>query len=139
MLSVVDAGGVPSVSRWVRIGSEGQVAAARVQSFADELKASEPSESGPATSAPGTSAPAQESAHRHHGVKMAEGYDGCDHAYGEISQCVPWSFPKMPRAERCTWLLDKGYGRMKVHGRDRHHLDRDKDGIACGKGDVRRS
>ncbi len=128
MLSVVDANGVPSVSKWVRVGSEGQVAAARVQSFADELKASEPGA--------GTSAP--QPGHRHHGVRMAAGFDGCDHAYGRIGQCVPWTFPKMPQADRCAWLLDRGYGRLEVHGRDRHHLDRDKDGIACGKGDVRK-
>lgn len=128
MLSVVDANGVPSVSKWVRVGSEGQVAAARVQSFADELKASEPGT--------GTSAP--QPGHGHHGVKMAAGFDGCDHAYGRIGQCVPWTFPKMPRADRCAWLLDRGYGRLEVHGRDRHRLDRDKDGIACGKGDVRK-
>lgn len=39
MLSVVDAQGVPSVSKWVRIGPQGQVAAQRVQSYADELAA----------------------------------------------------------------------------------------------------
>jgi hypothetical protein len=123
MLSVVDAAGVPSVSRWVRVGAGGQVAEARVQAYATDL---EPS---PATSGHD---------HRHHkGTKMPQGYDGCDHSYGTISQCVPWKFPAMPQAERCTWLKDKGYGtKLAVHGRDRHRLDRNRDGIACGKGDV---
>ncbi|GAA3137127.1 galactose oxidase early set domain-containing protein [Streptomyces echinatus] len=145
MLSVVDANGVPSVSKWVRVGSEGQVAAARVQSFADELKVTDAgATSGTAgmddmSGMDGMDGMAHGSAHRHHGVKMAEGYDGCDHAYGRINQCVPWTFPKTKQADRCAWLLAKGFGRLEVHGRDRHHLDRNKDGIACGKGDVRRS
>lgn len=132
MLSVVDANGVPSVSRWVRIGSEGQVATARVQDFAEEL-----------TTESSTQGQDVHEGHMHTGtaaesVEIPEGYDGCDHAYGTIDQCVPWTFPKMPRAERCTWLKEKGYGRMEVHGRDRHGLDRDKDGFACGKADLRK-
>ena len=42
-------------------------------------------------------------------------------------------------AERCDWLKKNGYGTgLKVSGRDRHGLDRTKDGIACGKGDVKK-
>ncbi|OQD52520.1 hypothetical protein BM536_030570 [Streptomyces phaeoluteigriseus] len=70
---------------------------------------------------------------------MPAGFDGCDHSYGTISQCVPWTFPKKLNtvAERCDWLAENGYGTaLKVSGRDRHGLDRVKDGIACGKGDV---
>ncbi|MGW7195069.1 galactose oxidase-like domain-containing protein [Streptomyces chryseus] len=131
MLSVVDAKGVPSVSKWVRIGPQGQVAAQRVQSYADELAA-----------APRTPGRAGHGDHGKKGpkagVKLPEGYDGCDHAYGEVSACVPWKFPaKVPAADRCAWLKAKGYGVLDVR-RDRHGLDRNKDGRACGKGDFRK-
>ena len=26
-------------------------------------------------------------------VTLPEGFDGCDHAYGTLRQCVPWTFP----------------------------------------------
>ncbi len=129
MLSVVDAKGLPSVSKWVRIGPRGQVAAERVQSFADELAA--------APRGPGHGDHGKPEAGKR-GVKMPEGYDGCDHAYGEVSTCVPWKFPrKVSVADRCEWLKSKGYGVLDVR-RDRHGLDRNKDGRACGKGDFRR-
>ncbi|WP_425245301.1 galactose oxidase-like domain-containing protein [Streptomyces sp. NEAU-NA10] len=140
MLSVVDAGGVPSVSKWVRIGADGQVAAARVQAFADDLKEVPASET--STVSPESSARSDHRNHQgHKGMKMPAGFDGCDHSYGAISQCVPWTFPKKAKqvAERCDWLQKQGYGTgLKVHGRDRHGLDRNKDGIACGRGDVRK-
>lgn len=60
--------------------------------------------------------------------------DGCDNAYGAVGQCVPWTFP--PGTEDgCEWLAGHGFGPLPVHGRDRHGLDRDGDGIACGAGD----
>ncbi|MEU0113133.1 hypothetical protein ABZ137_05240 [Streptomyces bobili] len=54
---------------------------------------------------------------------------------------MPWTFPKKLNtvAERCDWLEKNGYGTgLKVSGRDRHGPDRTKDGIACGRGDLRK-
>jgi hypothetical protein len=65
---------------------------------------------------------------------MAPGVDGCDHGYGEVTQCVPWQFPPGV-TDGCAWLLDRGYGPLEVHGDDRHNLDPNDDGIACGPGD----
>jgi len=68
-------------------------------------------------------------------VAIAEGTDGCDHAYGEVGQCVPWQFPPGV-VDRCGWLAAHGFGPLVVHGRDRHGLDRNHDGVACGAGDT---
>lgn len=58
--------------------------------------------------------------------------DGCDHAYGVSGQCVPWDLPRLPAGQTvCGFLKELGLDRVKVHGRDRHRLDRDRDGIAC--------
>ncbi|MFE1441044.1 galactose oxidase-like domain-containing protein [Streptomyces sp. NPDC058739] len=143
MLSVVDANGVPSVSRWVRVGATGQVAEARVQAYAADLEKSlasggaDRAASG-ATGGHDHGATASGDGHAgHQGVTMPKGYDGCDHSYGTISQCVPWKFPAVPRGDRCAWLKKNGYGTaLAVHGRDRHRLDRNGDGIACGRGDL---
>jgi hypothetical protein len=71
-------------------------------------------------------------------VPQTPGSDGCDHDYGTAGQCVPWTFPPgvddTPQA-RCAWLGVHGYAALPVHGRDRLHLDRNRDGIACGRGD----
>jgi hypothetical protein len=125
MLSVVGASGVPSAATWVHIGpaTAAQQATARVQTFADD-----PGEAEPARATPKNP--------RKSGVKVAEGYDGCDHTYGEISQCVPWTFPAMARSERCDWLSEHGFGPLTVHGRDRHKLDTNRDGVACYRGDL---
>ncbi|MDG9716320.1 hypothetical protein [Streptomyces sp. DH24] len=46
---------------------------------------------------------------------------------------------KPTTAARCAWLEQHEYGRLEVNGRDDPlRLDRDKDGTACGRGDVRR-
>lgn len=66
--------------------------------------------------------------------RLPESVDGCDHAYGRRNQCVPWSFPAGV-VDGCAYLRDKGFGPLAVHGRDRHGLDRDGDGTACGRGD----
>lgn len=68
-------------------------------------------------------------------VPIAEGSDGCDHAYGDLGQCVPWRFPAGVR-DGCDWLRAHGFGSLTVHGRDRHRLDTDADGVACGLGDA---
>jgi hypothetical protein len=63
--------------------------------------------------------------------------DGCDHSYGTVAQCVPLTFPKSltDRRSKCSWLAARGYGPLTVHGKDRHKLDTDRDGVACGPGD----
>ncbi|GGK37647.1 hypothetical protein GCM10011591_06590 [Nocardia camponoti] len=62
--------------------------------------------------------------------------DGCDHRYGTAGQCVPWTFPAgIKDKERCDWLGKRGLASLKLVGEDRLNLDRNRDGIACGKGD----
>lgn len=69
------------------------------------------------------------------GVEIAEGSDGCDHAYGDRHVCVPWQFPDGV-TDKCAWLKSHGFEALKITGgRDRHGLDRNGDGIACGAGD----
>jgi hypothetical protein len=69
------------------------------------------------------------------GVDIAEGTDGCDHAYGDRDVCVPWVFPAGV-TDKCGWLRERGFKPLKITGgRDRHGLDRNGDGTACGAGD----
>ncbi|MDQ7909611.1 hypothetical protein RB614_34335 [Phytohabitans sp. ZYX-F-186] len=69
------------------------------------------------------------------GVEIEEGTDGCDHAYGDRDVCVPWEFPAGV-TDKCGWLRERGFGPLKITGgRDRHGLDRNGDGTACGDGD----
>jgi hypothetical protein len=69
------------------------------------------------------------------GVEIAEGTDGCDHAYGERDVCVPWEFPAGV-TDKCAWLRERGFEPLRITGgRDRHGLDRNGDGTACGAGD----
>jgi hypothetical protein len=69
------------------------------------------------------------------GVRIAEGTDGCDHAYGDRDICVPWIFPSGV-TDKCGWLRDHGFESLKITGgRDRHGLDRNGDGTACGSDD----
>jgi len=70
-------------------------------------------------------------------VVLEEGFDGCDHTYGNRHQCVPWTFPRRTQSG-CDWLKAHGFGTVRVHGRDRHRLDTNQDGIACGPGDTRK-
>nr|WP_042403236.1 hypothetical protein [Streptacidiphilus carbonis] len=68
-------------------------------------------------------------------VPVPANVDGCDHDYGTVNQCVPWTVAGSTTAERCAWLAAHGFGPLKVHGTDRQHLDSNKDGTACGPGD----
>jgi len=61
--------------------------------------------------------------------------DGCDHDYGTVNQCVPWTVPASV-GQRCQWLAAHGFSPLKVRGRDRQNLDSNHDGMACDKGDV---
>ena len=56
--------------------------------------------------------------------------DGCDHNYGEITQCVPWTFPAGTR-DKCAWLAERGFKTLKVAAADRQKLDPDGNRIAC--------
>jgi hypothetical protein len=60
--------------------------------------------------------------------------DGCDRSYGSPPVCVPRSFPPGV-TDRCTWLRGRGYQSLTRRGPDRHQLDRNADGKACGPGD----
>ncbi|MGW3724894.1 galactose oxidase-like domain-containing protein [Streptomyces sp. F001] len=129
MLFAVDAGGVPSVAKWVHLQGPQALSAtdasAHVHSFADDL-------SGKVTG-PGRKRTSQ---------KVGTTVAGCDRHYGSANVCVPTAFPsevKKTTAARCTWLKANDYGRLKVNGKDDPlRLDPNKDGVACGKGDVRR-
>jgi hypothetical protein len=58
---------------------------------------------------------------------------GCDTAYTTDGICVPWLFPLL--VDQCEWLRARGSVHIEVHGPDRHRLDVNLDGIACGPGD----
>ncbi|WP_395574601.1 galactose oxidase-like domain-containing protein [Streptomyces sp. BK79] len=128
MLFAVDANGVPSVAKWVHLDGPQALstkdAAAHVHSFADAPRGKVTEPGRKRTSQP-----------------VSPTVSGCDRHYGSANVCVPTAFPdevKATTAERCTWLKEHGYGRLKVNGEDDPlKLDRDRDGVACGKGDVR--
>jgi hypothetical protein len=127
MLFAVDANGVPSVAKWVHLQGPSALSAtdasAHVHSFADSLE--------------GT---VQEPGKKKASQKVSPTVSGCDRHYGSINVCVPTAFPdevKKTTAARCAWLKKNDYGRLKVNGKDDPlKLDRNKDGIACGKADV---
>ncbi|MGW4564499.1 galactose oxidase-like domain-containing protein [Streptomyces sp. NPDC004561] len=130
MLFAVDANGVPSVARWVHLTGPAALSAAtaspHVHAFADALSGK--------VSGPGRKRAAQ---------PVSPTISGCDRHYGSVNVCVPTVFPPEVRktaAARCAWLRQNHYGRLEVNGADDPlGLDRDRDGVACGKGDVRRS
>ncbi|MFF4351581.1 galactose oxidase-like domain-containing protein [Streptomyces sp. NPDC001530] len=129
MLFAVDANGVPSVAKWVHLQGPSALAAdtasAHVHSFADSLE-------GTVTKA-GKKRTSQ---------KVSTTISGCDRHYGTINVCVPTVFPdgvKKTTASRCAWLKKNDYGRLKVNGKDDPlGLDPNKDGLACGKADLKR-
>ncbi|MEU0020350.1 galactose oxidase-like domain-containing protein [Streptomyces rochei] len=128
MLFAVDANGVPSVAKWVHLDGpqalSNKDASAHVHSFADAPRGKVTEEGAKRTSQP-----------------VSPTVSGCDRHYGSANVCVPTAFPeevKATTADRCTWLKEHDYGRLKVNGEDDPlKLDRDRDGVACGKGDVR--
>ncbi|MER6571950.1 galactose oxidase early set domain-containing protein [Streptomyces sp. NPDC001093] len=127
MLFAVDANGVPSVARWVHLTGPAALTAAspHIHAFADGLTGKV---SGPAK--------------KRTSQQVSPTLSGCDRHYGSINVCVPTVFPPEVRkttAARCTWLRQNHYGRLKVDGADDPlGLDPNRDGVACGKGDVRR-
>ncbi|MER6071014.1 galactose oxidase early set domain-containing protein [Streptomyces sp. NPDC001817] len=128
MLFAVDANGVPSVAKWVHLTGPAALGAAspHIHAFADSLSGA-------------VSGPAE----RRTSQQVSPTLSGCDRHYGSVNVCVPTVFPpevKRTTAARCTWLRQNHYGRLKVNGGDDPlGLDRNRDGVACGKGDVRRS
>ncbi|MFI6353064.1 galactose oxidase-like domain-containing protein [Streptomyces sp. NPDC050743] len=126
MLFAVDANGVPSVAKWVHLTGPSALSAAspHVHAFADSLSGT--------VSGPGKKKTAQQ---------VSPTISGCDRHYGSANVCVPTVFPpqvKKTTAARCAWLRQNHYGRLKVNGADDPlGLDRNRDGVACGKGDVR--
>ncbi len=128
MLFAVDANGVPSVAKWVHLDGpqalSAKDASAHVHSFADAPRGKVTEEGGKRTSQP-----------------VSPTVSGCDRHYGSANVCVPTAFPEeveATTADRCTWLKEHDYGRLEVNGKDDPlKLDRNRDGVACGKGDVR--
>ncbi|MFF6976640.1 galactose oxidase-like domain-containing protein [Streptomyces sp. NPDC008343] len=129
MLFAVDANGVPSVAKWVHLQGpqalSAKDASAHVHDFADNLKGK--------VAGPGKKRTSQ---------KVSPTVSGCDRHYGSANVCVPTDFPPTVKATtkaRCDWLKKNDYGRLKVNGKDDPlRLDTNRDGIACGKGDVTR-
>ncbi|MGW7260108.1 galactose oxidase-like domain-containing protein [Streptomyces sp. NPDC054834] len=129
MLFAVDANGVPSVAKWVHLQGPAALSAsdasAHVHSFADSPRGK--------VSGPGRKRAAQ---------KVSPTLSGCDRHYGSVNVCVPTVFPPEVRkttAARCGWLAQNHYGRLRINGKDDPlGLDPDRDGVACGKGDLRR-
>nr|WP_189190185.1 galactose oxidase-like domain-containing protein [Streptomyces albiflavescens] len=129
MLFAVDANGVPSVAQWVHLQGPSALAtdtaSAHVHSFADSLEG--------AVAKAGKKRSSQ---------KVSTTISGCDRHYGTINVCVPTAFPdgvKKTTASRCAWLKKNDYGRLKINGKDDPlGLDPNKDGLACGKADLKR-
>ncbi|MGW1746274.1 galactose oxidase-like domain-containing protein [Streptomyces sp. NPDC002092] len=130
MLFAVDANGVPSVAKWVHLQGPQALSAAtadaHVHSFADSLSGR--------VAGPGK---------KRTSVKVPVTISGCDRHYGSVNVCVPTVFPpgvKATARSRCAWLKKNDYGRLEVNGRDDPlGLDPNKDGLACGKADLRKS
>ncbi|MFC0532198.1 hypothetical protein [Phytohabitans kaempferiae] len=117
-----DAAGDQTVPDRVAGGKQDQAGSAasappRIHQFADKPGA-------PQRPLPSPTAP----------IEIDEGNEGCDYAYGDRTVCVPWEFPEGV-TDGCAWLRERGYEPLKVNGRDRHNLDRNGDGTACGDGD----
>ncbi|MEU1039041.1 galactose oxidase-like domain-containing protein [Streptomyces sp. NPDC005551] len=129
MLFAVDANGVPSVAEWVHLQGPSALAAdapsAHVHAFAGSLE--------------GT---VREPGRKRASQQVGPTVSGCDRHYGPVDVCVPTVFPGGVRKTadaRCGWLRTNGYGRLRVNGGDDPlGLDRDGNGTACGKGDLRK-
>ncbi|MET7269983.1 galactose oxidase-like domain-containing protein [Streptomyces flaveolus] len=129
MLFAVDANGVPSVAEWVHLQGPAALAAkdasAHVHSFADAPQGK--------VTGPGRKRASQ---------PVSPTVSGCDRHYGSANVCVPTVFPaevKKTTAARCAWLARNDYGRLEVNGKDDPlRLDADRDGVACGQGDLRK-
>ncbi|MFJ2110516.1 galactose oxidase-like domain-containing protein [Streptomyces sp. NPDC087850] len=129
MLFAVDANGVPSIAEWVHLGGPPALAAeamdsAHIHDFAGDL-----------------ARPAKTPGKKRASTPVSPQIAGCDRHYGSANVCVPTVFPAtLPTTKaRCAWLATHEYGRLKVNGKDDPlRLDPNGDGVACGRGDVRK-
>jgi hypothetical protein len=66
-------------------------------------------------------------------LSMPANVDGCDHAYGTRTQCVPLVFPGgvTTAAGKCAWLAAHGFTDLRVAGADHQKLDPDGNRVAC--------
>ncbi|MFF1421809.1 galactose oxidase-like domain-containing protein [Streptomyces sp. NPDC058280] len=149
MLFAVDANGVPSVARWVHLGGPAALAGQPGESgqsgqSAQSAQSGQPGESAHVHDFAGDLAktprkPRTERTSEPVGPQVA----GCDRHYGPAGVCVPTAFPATVRATtkaRCAWLAANDYGRLKLNGKDDPlRLDPDRDGTACGKGNLKRT
>jgi hypothetical protein len=71
-----------------------------------------------------------------HKVPEPNNIDGCDHDYGAVGQCVPWTVPGTTTQQRCAWLSAHGFGPLAITGEDRQHLDPVHAGTACAAADL---
>lgn len=121
-----------SVAEWVHLQgpsalaeASGEAPSAHVHDFADASKGKVTGPSRKRTS-----------------QKVSPTLAGCDSHYGTANVCVPTTFPaevKKTTASRCEWLKENNHGRPKANGKDDPlRLDHNRDGLACGKGDVKR-
>ncbi|MFJ8333649.1 galactose oxidase-like domain-containing protein [Streptomyces sp. NPDC094437] len=127
MLFAVDAGGIPSLAKWVHLTGPKSLtpdtASAHIHTFANapKAKATGPQKKRTSEQVPTT-------------------LSGCDRHYGTANTCVPTTFPptvKNTPTSRCTWLSQNNYPRLKLNGADDPlGLDADGDGVTCGKGDL---
>ncbi|MGY4967415.1 galactose oxidase-like domain-containing protein [Streptomyces sp. 900105245] len=126
MLFVVDAEGIPSVARWVRLDANAnklQVPPATYRASAGNL-------------AGDTLVPWE----GRKSVRVNSEVSGCDYHYGTAGTCVPITFPSGVSAsgpDRCEWLRMHGYKSLKSNSRrlDPLGLDANHDGLACGPED----
>lgn len=148
MLFAVDANGAPSVAKWVHLTgpdalSGGGMAMSMNMSTGTSTTASSAASPDPQVHsfADGLSGKVHKAGKKRTAQRLSPTLSGCDRHYGYAGVCVPTVFPSGVRktaAARCAWLKANDYGRLKVNGQDDPlGLDRDGDGVACGKGDVR--
>lgn len=71
-----------------------------------------------------------------HTVPEPNNVDGCDHDYGAVGQCVPWTVPGTTTQQRCAWLSAHGFGPLAITGKDRQNLDPVRAGTACAAADL---
>jgi hypothetical protein len=57
--------------------------------------------------------------------------DGCDHNYGAVNQCVPWTVPGSTPQAKCTWLAAHGLGPLVLAGENRQDLPESAEGYIC--------
>ncbi|MFF6970049.1 MULTISPECIES: galactose oxidase-like domain-containing protein [Streptomyces] len=145
MLFAVDANGIPSVAKWVHLGpAPGQPgAAAAAKSSGGHGHGAPPAPSAKVNEfADALEKPAKPPLKKRSSAPVSPKVAGCEPAYGTPGVCVPVKFPATvaaTAAARCDWLEARDFGRLKVNGRsDPLGLDRNKDGVACGKGDRRK-